>query len=159
MKKRYAYAVAGMLTGAMITLVVLFKASPALMIVEDESPLNHQQTVEAILTAANNNHWKIPKVHDLQKTMLKQGVQVPAVTVIELCQPSHAAKVLIDAESRHVTSMMPCRVAVYETEDARVIVSRMNTGLVSKVFNRNITEVMQTATQETEAILHEALKI
>jgi uncharacterized protein (DUF302 family) len=48
--------------------------------------------------------------------------------------------------------MMPCRVAVYETSDGEVIVNRMNTGAVSRVFGGRVAETMATATEETEAI-------
>lgn len=155
--KAVMYGLGGLFLGIVLTAAVLFKASPTLMIVEDESPLSHDETVDAILVAAKDNNWKVPKIHNLQKTMKKMGHDVAAATVIEMCQPEHAVKVLADFDSRNVTSMMPCRVAVYETEDNRVIVSRMNSGLVAKVFNENVSEVMQTATLETEAILAQAL--
>ena len=48
---------------------------------------------------------------------------------------------------------MPCRVSVYVNDENRVIVSRMNSGAVAQVFNKNVAEVMKVASQETEAII------
>lgn len=54
--------------------------------------------------------------------------------------------------------MMPCRLSVYETSDGKVIISRMNTGLVSKVFGGLVTEVMAQASAENEQILSAVLQ-
>jgi len=56
-----------------------------------------------------------------------------------------------------VSSMMPCRVAVYEDEEGRVIVSHMNADLVSKLFGGNIAAIIADATSETELIAGSAL--
>jgi hypothetical protein len=49
--------------------------------------------------------------------------------------------------------MMPCRVSVYPTTDGQVIISRVNTGLVSKLFGGPVAEVMAQATSESKQIL------
>ena len=54
--------------------------------------------------------------------------------------------------------MMPCRVSVYETSDGRVVVSRMNTGLISKIFGGVVTRAMAQATAETEVIYSNVLQ-
>ena len=82
---------------------------------------------------------------------------VTPVTVIELCKVDLGGDILSSDESRVVSSMMPCRVAVYEDEEGRVIVSRMNTGLVSKLFGGNIATIMADATSETELIVSSVL--
>jgi len=157
MKSKALSVMAGVVAGMALLLLVLFQAGPALMILEDDSPHSQRHTVDKILLAAEQNHWKVPKVHDLQLTLQKVGEGVAPATVIELCQPEHAAKVLQDFSARKVSAMMPCRVAVYQTEDGRVVVSRMNTGLISQVFGGTVTEVMRVATLETETIIEQAL--
>ena len=86
------------------------------------------------------------------------GFEVKPATVIELCQPKHAGKILSRDENRIVTSLMPCRVSVYETSDGKVVISRMNSGLVSKLFGGEIATVMADASQETEEILAQTIK-
>ena len=133
--------------------LVAYESAPRVMILEDESQLSYEETVATLKQAAAEQGWKIPKIHEMDKTMAKAGYQVAPVTVFELCHIEHAAKVLADAESRVVTSMMPCRVSVYVDGQDRVIVSRMNSGAVAQVFNENVAEVMKVASQETEAIV------
>ena len=48
--------------------------------------------------------------------------------------------------------MMPCRVAVYKKGNGDVIVSRMNTGMMSSLFGGKVAEIMADATKETEKI-------
>lgn len=79
------------------------------------------------------------------------------VTVIELCKVDLAGEILTGDDSRVVSSLMPCRVAVYETGDGRVVVSRMNTGMMSKLFGGDIERLMAQATSETEEIFASVL--
>ncbi|MGB0714016.1 MAG: DUF302 domain-containing protein, partial [Gammaproteobacteria bacterium] len=117
---------------------------------KDETP---SPAVTSIVETAGERGWKVPKVHDLRKTMRKFGNEVRPATVIELCQPGHAARLLAHSETRLVTSFMPCRVAIYERDGGEVVVSRMNAGLMSYLFPGEIGHVMGEATAETEAIL------
>jgi uncharacterized protein (DUF302 family) len=147
----------GLLVGIALVLLVGYKAAPEMMILEDESGLNYEDTVATLTRAAEQQGWKIPKVHELHKTMAKHGHQVKPVTVFELCHVDHAAKVLKDSDSRVVTSLMPCRVSIYVDDEDRVIVSRMNSGAIAQVFNQNVAEVMEVASRETEIILASVL--
>lgn len=138
--------------------MLAYQSAPNVMILEDESALNYTDTVSTLKKAAKAQGWKIPKVHELDKTMAKAGYDVEPVTVFELCHVDHAAKVLKDFDSRVVTSLMPCRVSVYMNGEGKVIVSRMNSGAIAKVFNQNVADVMKVASQETEIILQSVLK-
>jgi len=146
-------AVIGIVIGAVLTAVVAVAAAPKLMILEDDSKYGFDVTIEMIRTSAVANEWKIPTVHMLHDAVSPYGYEVDRVAVIELCQPHHAAKILADDASRQVTSLMPCRVSVYETSDGRVVISRMNTGLIAQVFGGIIAEVMAEATLDNEKIL------
>jgi len=78
------------------------------------------------------------------------------VAVIELCHPDHAVKILKEDDARMVSSFMPCRVSVYEKRDGSVIISRMNSSLMSRIFPDLISTVMADATQDVEEILNKA---
>lgn len=123
------------------------------VVVETVSPFDFDTTVHAIQQAVAQKGWKVPSVHDLQKTMKKNGYDVLPVSVIELCHPTHASRILKDDQARMVSSFMPCRVSVYETSDGRVVISRMNSSLMSRIFPTTIAEVMADATSEVENIL------
>jgi len=153
MKKIAIASVVGFLVGIIFFGVAGFLAAPGMMIVEDESKLGFEETVQAILDSAKKNNWKVPKVYKLHKTLAKDGIEVLPVAVIELCHPEHAGRVLESDGGRVVSSLMPCRLSVYKTSDGKVIVSRMNSGLVAKAFGGVIAEVMAQASAENEEIL------
>jgi uncharacterized protein (DUF302 family) len=64
----------------------------------------------------------------------------PRVNIIQLCKAPYAKQVL--TTDRHVASMMPCSIAVWEDDAGQVHVSKMNTGLMGKMFGGTIAEVM-----------------
>ena len=148
----------GFILGALVLGLVGFMAAPGLMITEDLSLYSFEETVQRIRDAAVAEGWKVPVVHEIDKSVAKAGYDVLPVSVIELCHASHAGKVLQADSDRVVSSMMPCRTSVYETSDGRVVISRMNTGLVSKVFGGTVASVMQDATADTERILRSVLQ-
>ena len=147
----------GLTLGVLLIAVVGFFSAPSMMIQEDDSRLSYDETIEMIQKSAKANNWKVPSVHKIDKAVAKAGHNVRPVTVIELCQPDHAAEILSEDDARVVTSMMPCRVSVYETEDGRVVVSRMNTNLVAKLFGGTVTRVMANASRDQEKILSAVL--
>lgn len=148
---------AGVLIGIAGACGITVKSAPDLMIVENVSPLSQADTVAAIKEEAEKRGWKVPTVHHLHKSLAKKGFVVPNVSVLALCQPEHAAKILLDDTARVVTSMMPCRISVYETSDGEVIMSRMNSGLMSRMFPKTVSKVMIQATSETESIVQAVL--
>jgi uncharacterized protein (DUF302 family) len=145
--------VLGLVVGAATCALLVYASAPRMMIVEDSSPLGHQATVDGIVAAAEARGWKVPAVHPLDESVAKAGHRVLPATVIEICHPDLAAQILADDDARRVASLMPCRVAVYTTSDGRVVVSRMNTGLMSRLFGGLVTRVMSQATGDSEAIV------
>jgi len=148
----------GLFISIMLIGVSLYQAMPNLMINENISQYNLEETSQLIQKNAKDAGWKIPKAYEFHKMLAKDGHQFAPVTVFELCQPHHAANILSDFNSRSVSSLMPCRVALYENAQGQVVVSRMNSGLMSHFFNDNVQNVMQKAVAETEAILDPLFK-
>lgn len=153
----FALLILGLVLGALLATVGIALAAPRLMIVEDASPHGFDETVSRIVAAAEARQWKVPAVHDLRESMQKAGHDVDPATVIELCRPDYAVRILAEDRERVVTSMMPCRIAVYRTSDGSVVVSRMNTTLVARLFGGLISQVMAGASADSEAILATAL--
>ena len=153
MKKMILGLGIGLLVGALVMGFVMYKMAPGMMLLEDESKFGFEATVEKLKQSVDKHGWKLPKVHDLQKTMAKFNVQVRPVQVFELCHPDHAAKILKEGDERIVSSMMPCRVAIYEKPNGKVYVSRMNTSLMAGMMGGLVAEVMDHASAENEEIL------
>ena len=106
--------------------------------------------VENVQAAIEDNGWSSPATIDLQESMAKHGVTFPQrVKVVQLCKPEYAKRVLMT--DRFVSALMPCAIAVWEDDDGSVQVSKMNTGLMGKLFGGTIAEVMGGSVAADEA--------
>ena len=157
MRKMILPAAIGFITGAVITVVAGISIAPGMMITENVSSLSFDETVEALTEATEDAGWKIPKIHQIDVSVSQDGYDVLPVTVIEVCNPDLAGTILEDDDARVVSSMMPCRIAVYERTDGTVVVSRMNTGLMSGMFGGLVKSTMADATDDTERIIASVL--
>jgi len=150
------------LTGFMVGLIVMgtfmYKAAPGLMLIENESMYDFEESVDRFTESVQKEDWKLPKVHDLQKSMASFGKTVRPVKVFELCHPDHADRILREGDERIVSSLMPCRVAIYEKDDGKTYISRMNSGLMAKTMGGLVAEVMADASRENEEILEAIVK-
>ncbi len=153
MKNMTTGIIIGIIAGAIIALLVIFLSAPSLMLKENKSKHDFETTLAEIEKSVETMGWKIPHVNDLQATMHKFGKDVRQVKVYEICHPDHAYKILNQDDERIVSSLMPCRIAVYEKSSGDVYVSRMNSGLMSKPMNKIIRNTMSDAAAETEQIL------
>ncbi len=156
-KKQIITGLSGVVIGVVLTALVGFLSAPTAMITETPSTMSYQETVDTIIATAEEMNWKIPATHEIHNSVSRGGYDVDKVTVIELCNVDLAGEILTGDDNRIVSSMMPCRVAVYETSNGEVIVSRMNTGLMSSVFGGKVQSVMAEATNQTEIILGSVL--
>jgi len=144
---------AGVLLGVVLTALAVYALMPRMMIVTRESQLGFDATVEAIQKSIAKNGWSSPGTMNLNKAMAKHGVDfAPRVSVISLCNAKYAREVL--TSDRHLSSLMPCAISVWEGDDGKVYVSKMNTGLMGKMFGGNVARVMGGAVaMEEHAIL------
>ena len=128
------------------------------MMLENQSKKNFDETVEWIEKTATENKWKVLAIHDLQLSMEKNGYEVLPVKVLAICQPEQAVKVLAKDDERIVSSMMPCRISVYEKSDGKTYLSRINTGVMAAGFEGAVKEVMVSTSEEIEKMIKPILK-
>ena len=153
MKKYILTAVIFLAAGFLAAMLIFIYLSPSFMMLEDQSRYDFEKTVTGLEDLARDQGWSVPTVHNLQQSMKKAGHEVKEVKVFALCNPDHAIHILQGNEERVVSSMMPCRVAVYVKEDGKTYISRMNSKLMSKGMNRNVRTTMKSAFDEMEEIL------
>jgi uncharacterized protein (DUF302 family) len=147
-------AVAGIVTGLLIAFVI----SPSLMFRENKYNKEFETTVSILQKEIEEKGWKIPVVHDLQATMKKFGKEVKSVKILEICHPDLSYEILSRYEEKIVSSMMPCRIAVYEKDDGSVLISRMNSGFLAKPMSPVIRKTMSRAAASMEEIIAEVMK-
>lgn len=155
--KIFLSMLAGFVLGAVVLAAVAGLSADQFMVQQTISPLTFEDTVDSIKTTVTDKGWKLPKVYRLDQTMAKHGYKVNKVAVLELCHPEHAYKILRNDDSLMVTPFMPCRISVYQRDDGRIVVARMNSGLMSNLFHRDIAKVMGLATSQVEGIITAAI--
>lgn len=157
MKKSIAAFFFGLVVGVVAIVLWTGTAATDLMILEDVSDLDFDATVIAITDGAADAGWKVPAVHPISESVVAAGFDVERLTVIELCKAELAGEILTEGGDMRVAAMMPCRVAVYENDDGDVVVSRMNSTLMSKLFGSAVARTMAKAAEENEQIFESVL--
>jgi len=128
------------------------------VVLENTSKLNFNETIEHITLNAESRGWKVPIVHDLQKSVSKSGYDVNPVKVIEICNPHFASEILKNDESRIITPMMPLRISVYEIKNGDVVITRFNPEMVSKMFGGFAEDILLQACAASEDIVSDIIQ-
>ncbi|MFO8068361.1 MAG: DUF302 domain-containing protein [Bacteroidales bacterium] len=158
MKKELIYGIGGLVAGLLITLIVVYKSAPGLMMVEDESKYSFEETVEVFEKEVKAAKWKVAGMHDMQAILADFGHDVKAIKIFELCSSKYSKTILDLDDERIVSPLMPCRVAIYEKSDGKTYITRMNNTLMAKPFGGVINDVMQQASGETEVFISKLIK-
>lgn len=139
--KARLYAVIGGIAGFILCGVIIFTVMPSLMIVTTESNLGFDETIEALQERIPKQGWVLSGITNMNKSMDKHGVDFePKVSLVKLCKPEYAKSVL--TSDRNVSCMMPCTMSVWQADDGKVYLSRINMALVARMFGGNIGKVM-----------------
>lgn len=128
------------------------------MFIENESIYGFNDTVEKLSESIVSNGWKVTHVHDLHETLKKNNFDVLPVKVLEVCRPDYSVKILRNDSERIYSSLMPCRLSVYETSDGKTKISRMNSGVLAAQIGGVVEEVMSMAFSDIENILKQYIK-
>lgn len=128
------------------------------MFIENESIYGFNDTVEKLSESIVSNGWKVTHVHDLHETLKKNNFDVLPVKVLEVCRPDYSVKLLRNDSERIYSSLMPCRLSVYETSDGKTKISRMNSGVLAAQIGGIVEEVMSVAFSDMENILKQYIK-
>lgn len=136
-----------------IGLISLAAFSQKGMMLENESKKSFDETIEWLEKTATKHKWKVTHVTDLQMSMEKNGYKVLPVKILALCQPHHAVKVLGKDDERIISSMMPCRISVYEKSDGKTYLSRINAKLLAANLEGAVKKLMAITTDEIEEMI------
>jgi uncharacterized protein (DUF302 family) len=114
------------------------------MLIEIESPLGFDETLEKLEENAKAAGWKVPskwKVN-FQRNLLKvTGTDIGKNQVLKMCEPGAAAKMLVHDEYKQLTTMMPCTLAVYEKSDGKTYISLMNMEMLGMIYGGLIADI------------------
>ena len=156
--KKLIYLVVGIILGAILTVILIWNSMPKMMMVVQESKYDFQRTVDELVLGAYDNGWDVTHEIDIQERLSGFDYEMTKLQIIEICHGEHSFNVLQDDANKYVAGIMPCRFAVYETRDGKVLISKMNIGLMSKMFGGVIEEVMSEVSEEEKLMLERVIK-
>ncbi|PKP05865.1 MAG: hypothetical protein CVU10_11035 [Bacteroidetes bacterium HGW-Bacteroidetes-5] len=123
------------------------------MFIENTSKYDFTETAQRLNDAVLAGGWTLLAIHDLKDTLHKKGFEVLPVRVFEVCKGSLSVKMLERDKERLFSSLMPCRVSVYETSQGVTKISRLNAAIMAKEYGGIVEEVMGAAFEQMEMIL------
>jgi len=154
-----SFFIGGLVLGIALTAFIVTFSMPRMMLTVHRSKLGFEETVSKIEQLAIDKGWKVPKIYDIQKSLMAAGhADMQRLKIISICQPDHAYEILKDDGRKKVSAIMPCRLGIYETKDGKVYISGMNLGLMSKMFGGVIEKVMANVADEEKEMLESISK-
>lgn len=142
------------LIGMVLMGLIVWFTMPILMLIKHRSKLSYEETI-AVLTEniTQKQDWQVKLVNDYQKST-EAFAAIERVGSITICNPRHASKILVDDKNRGVTAFMPLGIGVYQDKKGHVFVSKLNIGLLGKMFGGTISQVMGRAGKEINDIVY-----
>ena len=141
------------LIGMVLMGLIVWFTMPLLMLIKHRSKLSYDETVTVLSEKLiKKEDWRIIIVNDYKKST-EAFVTLERVGSVTICNPRHASKILADDKNRGVTAFMPLGLGVYEDKKGQVFVSKLNIGLLGKMFGGTISEVMGKAGKEINEIV------
>jgi len=153
-------AVVGLIVGVAVTGMAVLWLMRTRMVVARKSGRSFDDTCDAIeRVVGSEKGWGFPiPTWNFYERFREKGC-VPKgfrrIKVYFVCNTRLASGVLEDTPP--MAGIMPCSWAVYELEDGTVWLSKMNIGLMAKMFSGVVKRAMQQVEEADERFLGEVL--
>ena len=134
----------GVLAGAIVTAVAVMVTMRQRMVVPQRSERSFDETCAAVESTVPGDGWGFPMESlDMTGQLREKGAVPDGVRRIRLyfvCNPKIAARVL--SHTPAMAGIMPCSWAIIEKDDGSIWLSKMNVGLMGKMFPAPIRRAM-----------------
>jgi uncharacterized protein (DUF302 family) len=148
--------VTGLTTGIIFFGILTFLTMPSMMIKTLESNYDFDTTVSKIEAAIKREGWSHKGTSTISEELEKHNMPLKGrVKTIKLCKAEYA-KAVLDSD-KYVSVMMPCQISVWERDDKKVMISKMNLKLMGKMFGGVIADVMSGKVSSDEARMLEGV--
>lgn len=141
--------------GGMILMgLIVWFTMPLLMLIKLRSRLTYDETISVLdENFKKKQDWKVLVVNDYKKST-EAFITLERVGSVNICNPRYASKILADDKNRGVTAFMPLGLGVYEDKKGQVFISKLNIGLLGKMFGGTISEVMGIAGKDLSEVVN-----
>lgn len=123
------------------------------MFLEDASPANLPKTIDVFKAEVKAAGWSVLAEQNMAGILSTKGYTLHPLVVLEVCSGKYSAQLLAKDENRFVSSMIPCRVAIYQTCTGKVVISRMNTPVFAAMLGGEVAEAMLKSGNDMGAII------
>ncbi len=149
--------IVGLLVGVAAAGIAFVYLMRNFMVKEIELPGDFDSACKALEEAIEEaKGWGQPiPAWEFYKSQISKGLtydNIRNLKIFFVCKPSHANRIV--RKFPYMSAMMPCSWSLYERNGGKVVLAKMNIGLMSKMFLGNlIGTVMGEVAREEEAIL------
>ncbi|RLA07568.1 MAG: DUF302 domain-containing protein [Gammaproteobacteria bacterium] len=136
----------GFLVGIVASLVLGWQFAGSLMFYEHESPYGLEETaarIQSNIKTLSHNGWALSGLRSPHKAVEAAGGTVLPVLLVEACSIKYSKPLLKDDNTRILSILMPCTIAVYKKDDGKIYIGLMNAGLVGYLFGSKVGSIMQ----------------
>jgi uncharacterized protein (DUF302 family) len=133
-------------------------AATSRLFIEDKSPKGLVPTVDAFRDAVSAGGWSILNVTNIAGLLSERGFTLHPVLIFDACSGKFSSELLKNDETRFVASMIPCRVAIYQTSAGQVVISRMNSVAMADLVGGEAGTIIKKSGAEMEQIVQATLQ-
>jgi len=127
------------------------------MFLQTESPKSLSETVKAFKEEVITGGWSILNVTNMAGILSEKGYTLSPVLIFDVCSGKYSAQILSRDEHRFVTPLMPCRVSIYQTQQGKVIIARLNAKSMAPMFSPELADTMTRSGGEIEVIIDKTI--
>lgn len=132
-----------LLAGVLLTALLAWQFAGALMFTEHESPFGVEETAARIQRNIQNTPgWVLSGLRNPTRAVQSKGGNVLPTLLVETCNTKYSKPILERDESRLLSILMPCTIAVYKKDDGKTYIATMNSGLMGKLFGARVGRIM-----------------
>lgn len=142
------------IAGMVLMGLIVWFTMPSIMLIKVRSKLSYHDTISALSeNLGKKQDWKVLTVNNY-KISTEAFVTLDQTASINICNPRYASRILADHKDRGVTAFMPLSIGVYEDSKGQVFVSRLNIGLLGKMFGGTISKVMGVTEKDLSEVIN-----
>lgn len=146
------------LAGAPAASAAQAPADPKAVVTEDVSRADFATTLSALKEQLAADGWALVAEIDLGARLAKKNVAIPGgLVILEMTSGGNTIPLLKNEDTRYVSALMPCSASVYGMSDGRVMISRLNAGMMAGMLDPRIASAMQQSSAKLDASIARVL--
>jgi len=148
--------------GIVLIVVVMITSAGDFMFNEYPSPFGVEETaarIQANIQALSERGWALSALRNPAKAVAAGGTNVLPVLLVEACSTKYSGPILKDDDTRILSILMPCSIAIYKKDDGKTYIGTMNSGLMGKMFGSKVAGIMaEVAKDQNKFIIMDPTK-